>query len=76
MRKTLTKKNKPVYLGSSILELNKVQKYEFWYAYIKEKYNHKLKLCYINTDGLNIHIKDFYENIGRYVEQKFETSNY
>ena len=30
--------NKPVYLGSSIFEINKTLIYEFWYDYIKPRY--------------------------------------
>ena len=29
--------NKPVYLVLSILELNKILMYEFWYDYVKPK---------------------------------------
>ena len=31
--------NEPVYLGLSILELNKILMYEFWYDYVKPKYD-------------------------------------
>ena len=39
--------------------------YEFWYDYIKPKYQYNAKLCYINTDSFIIHIKtkDVYEDI-------------
>ena len=35
--------NKLVYLGLSILELSKIVIYEFWYDYIKRKYDQKAK---------------------------------
>ena len=35
--------NKPVYLGLSILYLNKIEMYEFWYDYVKPKYKEKTK---------------------------------
>ena len=35
--------NKPVYLGLSILEINKTLMYEFWYDYIKPKYQNNAK---------------------------------
>ena len=38
MRKTKVKMNKPAYLGLSILEISKTLMYEFWYDYIKPKY--------------------------------------
>ena len=34
---------KPVYLALSILELNKILIYEFWYDYVKPKYREKTK---------------------------------
>ena len=39
--------------------------YEFWYDYIKPKYQDKAKLCYTDTDSFIIHIKteDFYKGI-------------
>ena len=39
--------NEPVYLGLSILELNKILMDEFWYNYVKPKYDEKPKLCYM-----------------------------
>ena len=38
MKKTKVKMNKPVYLGFSILEISKTLMSEFWYEYIKSKY--------------------------------------
>ena len=56
-----------------ILDLSKTVIYEFWYDYVKPKYDEKAKLCY--TD---IHIKteDFYKDIPNDVEKRFDTSNY
>ena len=45
MRKTKILMNKPVYLGQAILDISKTLMYEFWYDYIKPKYNGKAKLC-------------------------------
>ena len=52
--------------------------YEFWYDYMKKKYGDMVKLCYVDTDSLimNIKTKDFYKDIRRDVEEKFDTSNY
>ena len=44
------KMNKLVYLGLSILEISKTLIYEFWYDYIKPRYQYNAKLCYIDTD--------------------------
>ena len=37
LKKTNVTMNKPVYLGMSILDINKTLMYEFWYDYIKPK---------------------------------------
>ena len=39
MKKTKMKTNKPIYLGLSILEISKILINEFWYDYMKPKYN-------------------------------------
>ena len=78
MKKTKVKMNKPVYLGMSILDISKTLMYEFWYDYIKPKYEDAAKLCYMDTDSFIIHIKteDFYEDIANDDEKWFDTSNY
>ena len=78
MKKTKVKMNKPIYLGLSILEISKTLMYEFWYDYMKPKYNDNVKLCYTDTDSFIINIKtnDFYEDITSDVENRFDTSNY
>ena len=43
--------NKLVYLGLPILQLSKILMYEFWYNYVKPKYDEKAKLCYMDTDS-------------------------
>ena len=78
MKKTKVKMNKPIYLGLSILEVSKTLMYEFWYDYMKPKYNDNVKLCYMDTDSfiLNIKTNYFYEDIASDVENSFDTSNY
>ena len=70
--------NKPIYLGLSILEISKILMYEFWYDYMKPKYNDNVRLCYMDTDSFVMHIKtnDFYKDIASGVENSFDTSNY
>ena len=70
MKKTKVKMNKPVYLGTSILDISKTLMYEFWFDYIKPKYGDRAKLCYMDTDSFVIHIitEDFYEDIANDVE--------
>ena len=56
MKKTKLKLNKPVYLCFSILDISKTLMYEFWYDYIKPKYQNNAKLCYMDTDSFIIKI--------------------
>ena len=62
----------------SILDISKTLRYEFWYDYVKSKYQNRAKLCYMDTDSFIMHIKteDFYEEIADDVEKWFDTSNY
>ena len=78
MRKVKLKMNKPIYLGLSILEISNIIMYEFWYDYVKKKYEDMVKLCYMDTDSLimNIKTKDFYKDTAQDVEERFDTSNY
>ena len=78
MKKTKVKMNKPIYLGVSILEISKILMYEFWYNYMKPKYDNNVKLCYMDTDSfiMNIKTNDFSEDIASDVENRLDTSNY
>ena len=78
MKKTKVKMNKPIYLGLSILEISKILMYEFWYDYMKPKYNDNVRLCCMDTNSFVMHIKtnDFYKDIASDVENMFDTSNY
>ena len=78
MKNIKVKMNKPVYLGLSILEISKTLMYEFWYDYIKPKYQSNAKLCYMDTDSFIIYIKfeDVYKDIADDVEKRFDASNY
>ena len=78
IKKTIVKMNKPIYLGLSILEISKILMYEFWYDYMKPKYNDNVRLCYMDMDSFVMHIKtnDFYKDIASDIENRFDTSNY
>ena len=71
MKKIKVKMNKPVYLGLSMLEISKTLMYEFWYDYIKPKYQDNAKLCYMDADSFIINIKTVDD-----VKRRFDTANY
>ena len=52
--------------------------HDFWYDYIKPKYQDNAKLCYMDIDSFIIYIKteDFYKEIANDVEKIYDTSNY
>ena len=78
MKKINVKMNKLIYLGMSILDISKTLTYEFWYDYIKPKYENRAKLCYRDTDNFVIYIKPegFYKDMADDVKKWFDTSNY
>ena len=78
MKKIKVKMSKSAYLGLSILEISKTLMYEFWYDYIKPKYQKNTKLCYMDTDSFIIHIEteDFYKDIADDVKKRYDTSTY
>ena len=76
IKKTKVKMNQPMYLRLSILHISKTLMYEFWYDYIKPKYEQNAKQCYMDTDSFIIYIKieDVYKDIADDVEKRFDTS--
>ena len=70
--------NKLVYLGLLILDLSKTAVHEFWYDYIKPKYDEKTKLCYVDIDSFIVYVKtkDIYKDIAEDVETRFVNSSY
>ena len=78
MKKTEVYFNKPVYVGQAILDLSKTLMFNFHYNYIKDKYDNKAELLFTDTDSLmyQIQTKDFYKDILKDVESKFDTSDY
>ena len=67
--------NKSMYLGLSISDISKTLMYEFWYDYVKPKYEQNAKLCYMDTENFIIHIKTehVYKDIADDVEKWFDT---
>ena len=70
MKKIKLRVSKLVYLGLQILEISKTLMHEFWYDYIKPKYQQNKKLCYMDTDSFIPHIKtkSVYKDIANDVE--------
>ena len=52
--------------------------YDFYYGYLKQKYEDRVGLCYTDTDSfiLLILTNDFYEDISSDVNERFDTSSY
>ena len=70
--------NTPPNFRLSALELSKILMYQFWYDYLKPKYDEKSKLYYMHTDSFIVYTKtvDIYKDITKDVENRFDTSNY
>ena len=70
--------NKPVYLDLRILEISKIAMHNFWHDYVKPKCGEKSKVCYMDTDCFIVYIitEDIYLGIVKYVETRFDTSDY
>ena len=56
MKKTRVKRNKPLFLGISRLDISKALMHKFWYDYFKPKYRDRAKLCYTDTDSFIVTI--------------------
>lgn len=75
--------NKPTYVGFSVLDISKLRMYDFYYNYLKPKFQTNLRLVYTDTDSFIISVKtdDFYNDIKKDVEKInsdaiFDTSDY
>ena len=78
MKTTEVLMNKPIAVGQAILDISKTLMYEFWYDYLKPKYQDNIKLCYMDTDSFRIQIEtdDFFKDISNDVDKWFDTSKY
>ena len=81
MKKINVKMNKPIYLLLSTIEISERLTYEFWYDYIKPKYQSYKNLCHVDIDSFNICIniciiEDVDEDMADDVEKRFDTSNH
>ena len=78
MRKTRALMDKPILVGQTILDKSKELIYQFYYEYLKPKYNEKVKLLYKDTESfiLEIETDEFFEDTKEDLEEWFDTSNY
>ena len=76
IKETLTL-NRPAYVGMCILDFSETLLYDFYYNYIKKKYNDRAKLRFTDTDSLTYEIetveayKDFWTD-----KDMFDNSDY
>ena len=56
MIKTGAKMNNSIYLDLLISVISKIKMHEFWYDYVKLKYDKKKKLCYMDTDKIIVQV--------------------
>ena len=56
MRKTELLMDKPITVRQAILDISKTLMFEFFYDYLKPKYQDKMRLCYMDTDSFILQI--------------------
>ena len=78
MKKTEVYFNKPIFVGQAILDISKTLMFDFHYNYIRKEYGDKAELLMTDTDSLVylIETDDFYEDIKKDVEKRFDTFNF
>ena len=71
MRKTQILMIKSVSLGLSIIYLRKTVMCEFWYDYVKSKNVENVKLSYMDTGSVAVHVKadDIYKTLQKMLKQ-------
>lgn len=75
--RTKVKLNKPIAVGFAILEISKLIMYQFYYGYLKAKYQDRCSLLFTDTDSLccEIQTQDLYRDMGENLNL-FDTSNF
>ena len=76
-RRAETVLNRPIAVGSAILDNSKYLMYNFYYNVMKKKYGDKVKLLYTDTDSLilNIETEDIYDDM-KDMKQYYDVSKY
>lgn len=77
MNKTHVVYDKPMFVGFSILDISKTVMYDFYYNFLKRKYQQKVSLLYHDTDSLILEVftDNFYDDMKQEIS-RFDTSNY
>ena len=77
-KKTKIRMNKPVYLQQIVLDLSKTFMCEFHYNYIQPKDGSATKLHHMDTNSFahETETEDFYNNIAKEAEARFDTRGY
>lgn len=78
MTRMCIRMDKPISIGMAILDISKVVMYEYYYDYLKPKYNTNICLAYTDTDSFIFHVKtaDFYADMKPDLETRYDTSDY
>ena len=60
-------RNRPIFLGMSVLDLSKILMYDFYYNKLLRQYSENIDLLYTDTDSLLLEIKteNLYKNMGK-----------
>ena len=78
MDKTKIKMNETACLGVSVLNIRKIEMYEYWYDDLKPSYCNKVKLCSMDMEIFIVHVKrnDVYADREENVKTRLNTTNY
>uniref|UniRef100_UPI00358F9C4F uncharacterized protein n=1 Tax=Myxine glutinosa TaxID=7769 RepID=UPI00358F9C4F len=71
--------NKPIYIGTTILDLSKSLMYDYFYNNLRKKYQNDVNLLYMDTDSfiLKINTNDVYSDLGQACGQmQIQSSNF
>ena len=71
--------DKPIFVGSSILDISKVIMYDFFYSSLKPTFGERMNLLYMDTDSFIVEIMchDLYQTlIDTKLSEKFDFSDY
>ena len=62
----------------AMLEISKRVVYEFWYDYVKSKYDEEIKRSYMDANSFIVWVKTdyIYEDLAKYIKTRFNPSNY